>query len=65
MGHYCQHRKEDEQRVPRISMDYFFVSKEDEGAANKHIGVMKNEGAEELYARAAGQNGLSEDGSMD
>ena len=23
MGHYCQHKEEDEERVPRISMDYF------------------------------------------
>ena len=65
MGHYCQHRNEDEERVPRISMDYFFMSKEDETAHKNPLLVMVDEETNDKYARAVGQKGLGQSGEMD
>ena len=62
MGHYCQHKEEDEERVPRISMDYFFKSKEDEKAHNHPLPVMVDEETNDKYARAVRQKGLGQSG---
>lgn len=60
-------RSEDEAMaaVPRVSMDYFFMSKEDEKASTNPCLVMKNEDSGEKYARAVGQTGVGDDGRMD
>ena len=65
LGHYCQPKDQDEDRVPRISMDYFFMSKEDEKANKNPLLVMVDEETNEKYARAVGQNGLGQAGEMD
>ena len=36
LGHYCQPKDQDEDRGPGISMDYFFMSKEDERRIRFH-----------------------------
>ena len=48
-----------------MSLDYMFMSQEDNRASQNPIISIKNEGTGELYARAVGQKGLGEDGSMD
>ena len=51
--------------VPRISLDYFFVSRADEAASANPVLVMLDEGTGERYARAVGKKGLGSDGEMD
>ena len=41
--------------MPRISLDYFFMGKEDERAHENPLIVMIDEETEEKYARAVGQ----------
>ena len=61
-------RRSEEQKkgdVPRISMDYFFMSTVDERASSNPILVMVDETTGEKYARAVGQKGLGQEGEMD
>jgi len=51
--------------VPRVSMDYFFMSSKDEKASENPLIVMTDEGTGEKYARAVGQKGLGAEGEMD
>ena len=51
--------------VPRISMDYFFMSKQDEAAQVNPLLVMVDEGTGEKYARAVGRKGLGDRNEMD
>jgi len=51
--------------VPRVSMDYFFMSKEDEAASKNPLLVAIDEQTGEKYARAVGRKGLGADGEMD
>ena len=51
--------------VPRISMDYFFMSKQDESASVNPLLVMVDEGTGEKYARAVGRKGLGDRNEMD
>ena len=66
-GRNTPHRTRVEERiaggVPKISMDYFFISKVDEQAHNNPLIVMVDEGTGEKYARAVGQKGLGSDAS--
>ena len=71
-GMNSQHRKkeakkEDEKKseVPRVSMDYFFMSKTDEEAKANPIIGMVDEQTGEKYSRAAGKKGVGENGDMD
>ena len=61
-------RKEEEENsneVPRVSMDYFFMSKADEEAKDNPIIVMVDEQTGEKYSRAAGKKGVGDSGDMD
>ena len=60
-------REEDKKRsgVPRIAMDYFFMSKEDDEAQKNPLIVLVDEETGEKYARAVGQKGLGAAGEMD
>ena len=67
-----QHRRrkdgdeeEEERKVPRISLDYMFMSKEDEAAQKNPIVVMVDESTTDRYARAVGQKGLGDKQDMD
>ena len=51
--------------VPRIALDYFFMSNADEAASDNPILVMLDESTGEKYARVVGQKGLGRDGDMD
>ena len=59
--------EEDTQRrkVPRISMDYFFMSQEGGKAAEYPMLVMIDESTDNRYMRAAGRKGLGEGSSME
>ena len=58
--------EEDEHRgVPRVAMDYFFMSQEDEEASKNPCLVMKNEDSGDRYARAVGQKGVGSSGELD
>ena len=66
-GRNMPHRTRDEERkaggVPKIAMDYFFVSKADEQASKNPLIVMVDESTGEKYARAVGQKGLGRETS--
>ena len=69
-GRNQQHKRqnEDEKKkdaVPRMSMDYFFMSKEDEQASKNPLIVMVDEETGEKYARAVGRKGMGDNGEMD
>ena len=51
--------------VPRVSMDYHFMSKKDEEAKNNPILVMVSEKTKDKYARATGRKGVGTAGEMD
>ena len=51
--------------VPRVSMDYFFMSQEDEKASANPIMVMVDERTGEKYARAVGHKGMGKDQDME
>ena len=51
--------------VPKISIDYFFMSKKDEAAHENPLVVMLDEATGEKYARAVGKKGLGAQGEMD
>ena len=62
------HKDEDadeNSKVPRASMDYFFMSKKDQDAKENPIVVIVNEETNERYARATGQKGIGTEGVMD
>ena len=46
-------------------MDYFFMSKEDEGAHKNPLIVMVDEDTGEKYARAVGRKGVGDNNEMD
>ena len=51
--------------VPKVSMDYFFMSRADDAASANPLLVMVDEGTGERYARAVGKKGLGAFGEMD
>ena len=55
----------EEVKVPRVHMDYFFMSREDEEASNNPLLVVADERTGSRYARAVGVKGLGQDNSMD
>ena len=62
------HKDEDadeNSKVPGASMDYFFMSKQDEDAKENPILVVLNEDTNEKYARATGRKGVGTEGVME
>ena len=60
-----QHSKNTEQedtgsKVPRVSMDYFFMSEEDKRACTNPLFIMTDEESKEKYARAVGKKGTTD-----
>jgi len=67
-AHHRQRAPEDpleEVKVPRVHMDYFFMSRKDESASSNPLLVVADERTGARYARAVGQKGLGEAGGMD
>ena len=64
MAHRKGKKDEEESTVPRISMDYFYMSQTDEEATDNPILVAVNESSGEKYARAAGQKGIGSEGKQ-
>ena len=70
-GRNTPHRKgqkgkdDAEVKVPRVSMDYFFMSQQDEKANTNPIIVMLDEETNDKYARAVGQKGVGVEHEMD
>ena len=64
---YPHRRRGDERRdgVPRISLDYFYMSKADEAASENPLLVVIDESTGEKWARAVGQKGLGQEGELD
>ena len=57
--------EEGEACVPKISMDYFFMSKEDEATKKNPMIVMVDEQSGDKYARATGVKGTGHHGELD
>ena len=57
--------EKEDNRVPRISMDYFFMSQEEEKASQNPLMVMIDEEYGNRYMRAVGKKGLGEGNEMD
>ena len=51
------------EKVPRVSMDYFYMSTKDEEAKENPVLVMVNEDTGEKFGRAAGRKGVGDEGS--
>jgi len=58
-------RDKDENQVSRVSMDYFFMSQEEEQASKNPLMVMIDEKTQNRYMRAVGQKGLGAGNEMD
>ena len=54
-----------EGEVPKVSMDYFYMSTEEERAMENPFITMLDESTGQKYARATGQKGLGNNGEMD
>ena len=52
--------EDEEMKVPRVSMDYFYLSQKDEDAKENPVLVVVNEKTGEKFARAAGRKGVGE-----
>ena len=66
MAHRKQHKTDQTgMEVPRVSMDYFFMSVEEEKASKNPLVVAKDEETCNKYARAVGQKGVGIDKHMD
>jgi hypothetical protein len=65
MAHKTSTEEKGNAEVPRVSMDYFYMSSKDEKASENPLIVMTDEGTGEKYARAVGQKGLGTEGEMD
>ncbi|MDA8582757.1 reverse transcriptase domain-containing protein [bacterium] len=57
-------REEVEEHIPKISIDYFFFSKQDEKASDNPMLVMLDEETGDKFARATGRKGLGESDEM-
>ena len=55
----------EEIKVPRVHMDYFFMSREDEAASRNPMLVVVDERSGSRYARLVGQKGRGSAGGMD
>ena len=57
--------KEERGQVPRVSMDYFFMSSKDEHDGNNLLVLMADEETGDKYARMVKKKGLGSDGEME
>ena len=72
-GRNKPHRRQDEEdkdeekekAVPRISMDYFFMSEEEQQASENPLIIMVDESTGNKYMRAVGKKGLGEGNEME
>ena len=69
-GKNMQHRKKkqedkEEEVIPRISMDYHFLSQADEEACANPMFVMVDEETGDKYAWAGGMKGVGDEGELD
>ena len=55
----------DAQKVPKISMDYFFMSQEEEKASENPLLLVADETVGNRYMRAVGRKGLGDNNEMD
>ena len=55
----------DKLKVPKISMDYFFMSQEDEKASENPLLLMADETMGHRYMRAVGRKGIGDNNEMD
>jgi hypothetical protein len=55
----------DQQKVPKISMDYFFMSQDDEKASENPLLLMADETTGHRYMRAVGRKGIGDNNEMD
>ena len=58
-------QEERSRQVPRVSMDYFFMSEKDRQAKESPVLVAVNEITGERYARAVGMKGIGQEGEME
>ena len=58
-------KEETEREVPRVAIDYFFMSQEDERAQDNPMVVMVDERTGQKYARAVGHKGLGQNHDRD
>ena len=65
MPHKTREEERAQETVPRMVMDYFFMSKADERASENPMLVVVDEATGEKYARAVGSKGLGRDKEMD
>ena len=56
--------EEEISKVPRISMDYVYMSKEDEEDTHNPVLAALNESTNDKYARAAGQKRIGTEGAV-
>ncbi len=62
---HMKSKEAEEEAVPKISMDYFFMSSKDEEAKENPLIVMMDEETGEKYARAVGHKGVGTAGERD
>jgi hypothetical protein len=55
----------DQLKVPKISMDYFFMSQEEEKASENPLLLMADETIGHRYMRAVGRKGIGDNNEMD
>ena len=66
MGHRIRKPEEKEaDAVPRVSMDYFYMSQRDEEAKDNPMLVVLNLESNEKFARMTGRKGVGEAGERD
>ena len=66
-AHERKKRRDEEyerNKVPRISLDYFYMSQQDEEANKNPLLVVVDEKSGEKYARATGKKGIGTEGEM-
>ena len=68
-GRNMMHRKPEKvgagTKVPKVCMDYFFMTEKDRKDRSNPMLVMEDETTKEKYARAVGQKGVGTEGEMD
>ncbi len=67
MAHRRKDKSEDEKasEVPRISVDYFYMTKTDEEESKKPNIVVVDESTRDRFARAIGRKGVGGEGEVD
>ena len=57
-------RRTSRKKVPRVSLDYFYMSEEDEENKKNPVLVAPNETSDDKHARAARRKGLGPEGAV-